>query len=111
MPDVLDAQETWMKLSNHSKDSFGDVTHGVRSGLTQKLTNAGAKIVDREAEVRRPSGVVCSDLVRRTFRVSFSTHETTFFSKPFVCPEASRKQIKFRVTKTRLPSTVPTSLI
>ena len=30
--------------------------------LTQKLTHAGPKTVAREAELRRPSGVVCSDL-------------------------------------------------
>jgi len=32
--------------------------------LTSELTHAGPKDADREAELRRPSGVVCSDLVR-----------------------------------------------
>ena len=29
-----------------------------------ELTHAGPKRVNREAELRRPSGVVCSDMVR-----------------------------------------------
>ena len=33
--------------------------------LTIELTHAGPESVAREAGLRRPSGVVCSDLVRR----------------------------------------------
>ena len=44
-------------------------------GLTMDLTHAGPKTVDREAELRRPSGVVCSDLVMRSHCESLSdTH-------------------------------------
>jgi hypothetical protein len=32
---------------------------------TPELTHAGPEDADREAELRRPSGVVCSDFVRR----------------------------------------------
>jgi hypothetical protein len=39
--------------------------HGKRARcLTLELTHAGPKDVAREAELRRPSGVVCSDFVR-----------------------------------------------
>jgi hypothetical protein len=31
-----------------------------------ELTHAGPKTASREAELRRPSGVVCSDLVRQS---------------------------------------------
>jgi hypothetical protein len=43
------------------------VAHDDGCGATNSAerTHAGPKSTDREAELRRPSGVVCSDLVRR----------------------------------------------
>jgi hypothetical protein len=50
-----------------------DVTTGP-AGITSELTHAGPKAVAREAELRWPSGVVCSD-----FFGSDATRGAVFF--------------------------------
>ena len=68
---------------------------------TFKLTHAGPKTVDREAELRRPSGVVCSDFVRRAHSPKYSMAERACSRKASALSLSSGQIPRHRMRKVR----------